>query len=241
MVRESRAEIGKKGKKEKKGKKLGDRLETIIELIGRCDAIYDIGCDHGYMALELVKRGLAKRILFSDISAPALEKAFLNAGESGLLGVSSFKVANGLDGAFPGENDAVCISGMGGIAVAGILERAPLLRCNIVVQANTEIVFLRRALQKMGYAIIDERIVRDKGRLYQIMRLAAGEMRLSEAEEMLGPILLRQKPDVLGQYVQRQIILLERALKGAKDDAKDSAPLLRELEIMKEVEKWLAK
>ncbi len=238
MAKESRAEIGNKGKK---GKRLGDRLEAIIELIGQCGAIYDVGCDHGYMALELVKRGLAKRIFFSDISAPALEKAFINARERGLLGVSSFKVANGLEGANPGENDAVCISGMGGVAVAEILESAPPLRSKIVVQANTEIVFLRKALQNMGYAITDERIVRDNGRFYQIMKLAAGKMQLSEAEEMLGPILLRQKPEALEKYVQRQIMLLERALEGAKDDVVDRVPILRELEIMKEVEAWLAK
>jgi tRNA (adenine22-N1)-methyltransferase len=227
-----------RGKRERKP---GARLEAIIELIGQCNNIYDVGCDHGYMSLELVKRGLAKRIKFSDISAPALEKAFLNAQESGLLEKASFRVADGLEGESPGEGDAVCISGMGGIAVAEILERAPLLQSKTVVQPNTEIAFLRRALQKMGYGIDDERMVFDNGRFYQVIKLSAGEMQLSKAEELLGPVLLRQKPEILGRYVQRQIMLLERALEGAKDDPQDSVPILSELKIMKEAKSWLAK
>ena len=222
---------------------LGERLESIIELIGSCDAVYDIGCDHGYMSIELAQRGFAGRIFFSDISAMALEKARVHAREAGLDGIATFAVADGLGDAAPTEKDAVCISGMGGHAVADILESAGVtLPCKVIIQANTEVGVLRGRLEMLGYEIEDERIVYERGRYYQIMRLAgkvAGKMRLTETQRLLGPVLLEKKSAVLLKYVERRIALLEKALYGAKADEEDAAAITHELELMKEARGWI--
>ena len=51
------------------------RIDKIVSKIPQCDILADIGCDHGYIGVSALKQGVAKKCLFSDISAPSLNKS----------------------------------------------------------------------------------------------------------------------------------------------------------------------
>ena len=37
---------------------LSDRMRAVVGLVEACDCIADIGCDHGYLAIEALKKGI---------------------------------------------------------------------------------------------------------------------------------------------------------------------------------------
>ena len=46
--------------------KLGDRLQALADFVPQGSRVADIGTDHGYLAVELVKSGKAKFVVASD-------------------------------------------------------------------------------------------------------------------------------------------------------------------------------
>ncbi|MBO4883319.1 MAG: tRNA (adenine(22)-N(1))-methyltransferase TrmK, partial [Lachnospiraceae bacterium] len=64
--------------------RLSDRLENILELVPGGLACADIGCDHGFMAIELVSRGISPKVIASDLRTGPLERARENIEKAGL-------------------------------------------------------------------------------------------------------------------------------------------------------------
>ena len=81
-----------------------------------------------------------------------------------------------------------------------------------------------------GYAILREALVRDRGTLYPVMEVTAGEMRLTEGQIWGGAGLLR---DPLGErYIIERIIRLQGAVAGSnrsdRPEDKEKAERLRD-------------
>ena len=55
--------------------KLPERLETIISMVPKCGTVADIGCDHAYVSIALVERGIAEHAIACDINAGPLKHA----------------------------------------------------------------------------------------------------------------------------------------------------------------------
>ena len=130
----------------------------------------DIGCDHGRLSVALLQQGRADRVIASDIST---ELAALCGLGSRLTTVLS----DGMAHLGPDEADAIAICGMGGELIARILEaNLPAVknaRC-ITMQPMRGIEELRQFLRKNEFRIIDERLVLDAGRIYQIIGAKSG-------------------------------------------------------------------
>ena len=46
-----------------------DRLKKIFNLLSDCEVFADIGCDHGYVAKEMLVSGKCKRVIVSVLVA----------------------------------------------------------------------------------------------------------------------------------------------------------------------------
>ena len=46
-----------------KARPMMDRLEAVFDIVPLAESIADIGTDHGYLAVELIVRGKAKRVI----------------------------------------------------------------------------------------------------------------------------------------------------------------------------------
>lgn len=187
--------------------KLSGRLLAIAEMVPRVDTVADIGCDHGKLAVWLVKNGRARRAVCGDISAPSLEKARKKATEEGLSDRISARVGSGLSVLAPGEADAAVIAGMGGELIASILEgdigKAPDV---LVLSCHSMADVLRGWLADNGFYFEDEVLVEEGRHFYPIMRVRRGESRaLSLSEREFGPVLLRKKPKALRRLLDRRI------------------------------------
>ena len=150
----------------------------------------DVGTDHGYIPVCLRQRGVIDRAIASDIGREPLEHARRTAEEYGVGGID-LRLCAGLDAIAPEECDTVLIAGMGGETIWGILAAAPWTRDGrhtLLLQPQTKIEELRLRLCENGYAVTREHLVRDKGKLYVVMTVTAGERYSPGAEQLYGEV-----------------------------------------------------
>ena len=156
---------------------LQPRLALLASLVPQGAVLADVGTDHGYIPVCLRQRGVIDRAIASDIGREPLEHARRTAEEYGVGGID-LRLCAGLDAIAPEECDTVLIAGMGGETIWGILAAAPWTRDGrhtLLLQPQTKIEELRLRLCENGYAVTREHLVRDKGKLYVVMTVTAGE------------------------------------------------------------------
>ena len=105
--------------------KLSKRIYKLAESITYGCTAADIGTDHGYVPMLLIKTERSPHVIMSDISADSLSKAketFSLTGLSDKVKESDFRVGDGLSVLKKGEVDELIIAGLGGHTIARILE-----------------------------------------------------------------------------------------------------------------------
>ncbi len=198
---------------------LDARLRAAADWVAPCQTCADIGCDHGRFGAVLLTENRCRFLLAADVSEKALGKACARLSVLGLLPRAALAAADGLDAldALPGGRaDTVCILGMGGETIAGILRRGPdrLLGATLVLGPQTELPLVRAALQEIGYRVSDERVADTGGRLYLLLRATPapeGATPYTERELLLGPRLLAERPESWKPWLVRRCRLLTEA------------------------------
>ena len=121
---------------------LGARLALAAELVRHTRCAADIGTDHGYLIVDLVRSGRIERGLACDIRPDPLSKAVRQITAAGLQEKITAVLTDGLVGIDGSEVDDVVIAGMGGDLISTIIDRAPWLRDpakHLVLQPMTRI------------------------------------------------------------------------------------------------------
>jgi len=216
---------------------LDPRLSMIAEMLGVCSCCADIGSDHGRLGAFLLQNGQCGRMCLTDISDASLQKARKLIALLGLEGKVDFCVGDGAL-ALNRAVDAAVIAGMGGETIAHILETASgrLDGAKLILQPNVAAPQLRERMNKIGWKIVDEKLVRDGRRIYIIIEAVEGDQRLTEAETVVGPVLLKDKPELLKDYAAFRLRVLKKAFEGASrgDDQADIDLLSGEIRIWEE-------
>ena len=151
-----------------------NRLQRIAGMIRHGDRVADIGTDHAYLPVFLIKEGISSMAFACDVSDGPLENAKKTIEKSGVSGITLRK-GDGLDAVSPEEVDTVVIAGMGGDLIARILESSPWIkndRYELVLQPMTAVEDLREYLCKNGFAIQKEEAVSAHNRIYTAMKVA---------------------------------------------------------------------
>jgi len=152
--------------------KLSKRLSLIASFVPQNSRVCDIGTDHGYLAIELIKSGKAKYVIAADIAEKPLKNAEKNISLSGVKNIS-LRLCDGLSGISPDETDTVIIAGMGGEVIADILNKGQKVAkrdgISIILQPTTSPEALRRFLYGNGYKIVTEKALTENGKLYSVM------------------------------------------------------------------------
>lgn len=181
---------------------LGARKEAICALTPRCDVVAEIGADHGITSAHLLRQGICRRIVVTDISAASLDKAKRLFALHRLADAAEFCVADGID-ALQASVDAIIIAGMGAGTIVEIL-RAGLDKvgqATLVLQANTDVEMLRGWLVSHGFVIMDEALALDRGRFYVVLSAQMGQVAYTDKELYLGPCLLHKKGELYVRYL----------------------------------------
>ena len=158
--------------------KLPERLETIISMVPKCDTAADIGCDHAYVSIALVERGIAKRAIACDINTGPLKHAEENIRTAGVEEKIETRLCDGLSGVKAGEADTVIIAGMGGMLMEKILDGRLKDFPNYVLSPQLDIPHFRHFLIDHGCTIEDEQMVEEDGKFYVVMQVKCNRREL---------------------------------------------------------------
>lgn len=152
--------------------KLSRRLTQILEKIPRGSRLADIGSDHALLPVAAVESGAAIQAIAGEVNPGPYDAAVKQVIESGMTDVISVRRGDGLNVLSAGEADVITIAGMGGSLIAAILDRgidklAGVRR--LVLQPNVGEDILRRWLYSHGWVLIEEMILEEDGKIYEVL------------------------------------------------------------------------
>lgn len=211
---------------------ISPRLLACAEYIHPGDVVADVGCDHGYLGIHLLTKGIAKAIIASDINEGPLQAARRNARKYGTESKMSFHLSAGVCNV-PRDFTVMVCAGMGADTMVSILEDAPWLkdsRYRLILQCQSKTPVLRRYLSENGWQITEESVLRDGRFLYTVMEVhwKPEAPHLSIGQWYLPPALLCNSDPETAEYVFRVLEGLRLAVFHRDDPEKKLA--LEELE-----------
>lgn len=152
---------------------LSSRLEAACRFVNPNDRVADIGCDHGYLGIYLLKNDIASFVYASDINEGPLKAAIFNAEKFGVRDRIQFFLSDGVK-KLPRDFDTLVCAGMGGDTMISILEAAPWLKSEkyrLILQCQSKRPELRKYLSEQGWFIREEVVVKDGKFLYTVMEV----------------------------------------------------------------------
>ena len=134
---------------------LSNRLLACCGYVKPGDRVADVGCDHGYLGIYLLKNGIASAVIASDVREMPLQSAVRNAEKFGVKEHMSFYLSDGIRDV-PREFDCMVCAGMGADTMMSILDAATWLkseRYRLILQCQSKRPELRRYLYRQGHAL----------------------------------------------------------------------------------------
>ena len=208
----------------KKRKRIPKRMLAIANLVDNSKVLADVGCDHAYISINLLEKGKVDRIIASDLREGPLNIAKDNIKLEGFEERIETRLCAGLCGYEAGEVDTILISGMGGMLVKEILsESIDVVRRadTLILEPQSDLRVVRAYLKDIGFEIIDEDMLNEGGKYYQIMKAVKSKERMevcddigAMAENEFGPILIKKKHPVLLEFLKKRKNHFERLLQN---------------------------
>lgn len=221
---------------------LSNRLLACCDYVSPGDRVADIGCDHGYLGIYLLKNGIAGSVIASDIHEMPLQSALHNAVKFGVKDRMTFYLSDGAR-SIPREFDVLVCAGMGGDTMISILEAAPWLRSGhyrLILQCQSKRPELRRYLSQQGFSIRRETLAQDGKFLYPVMEVVyAPGQTLTAAECYITPALLASGSPLLPAFLDRVTGGLQQTVEGLSrsggEKYEEYRAILRELRKLEEI------
>lgn len=228
--------------------KLTPRLQSIANHIPKNTVCADIGTDHAYIPIYIVKNAISHKVIATDINKGPLARAKKQIQKEGLESQIETRLGNGLDVIGLFEVDTVIIAGMGGSLIKNILdankERAKTIK-TFILQPMIGQRELREYLIKNKFKTIKEDLVQENRRFYEIIIAEQGSQEIKkdiyldisesliESKHALLPSFIDLKKEELLKIIHQcegeDSIYAEEKLKVCRDKLKD----------LKEVERCL--
>lgn len=152
---------------------LSVRLKTVAEAVTKGNRVADIGTDHGYVPIYLVKNKLSPGGIAMDVNKGPLEKAQEHIREEKLGGKIATRLGNGLAPLESEETDTVVIAGMGGDLICKILKAKPEFLIEgkeFILQPQSEWFKVRQLLKEYHYRIEKEWFLKEDDKYYVIIK-----------------------------------------------------------------------
>ncbi len=222
------------------------RLAAVKNMVVPAGVVYDIGCDHGYVSIELALSRGAGKVYACDVNEGPLKAAALNIEAAGLSDVIETRLSDGLHNIDNADApDAIVIAGMGGRLMSRILtegKETVMKASQLVLQPQSEIFLVRKWLRDNGFSIYREQSVLDSEKYYFVIDArkssdeTAGGCNVSDADlqeiyDNYSFYLIDKKDSLLKEYLKRNLANNLRYLEGIELSRQE--PLLRENRLIK--------
>lgn len=206
---------------------LGSRLKTVADFVPPKSIIADIGTDHGYLPIELIKSGKCPKAIAGDVNEGPYLAAKRSVRDAGLLSKIDIRLGSGLSILQKNEVDIAIFCGMGGNLIRQLLTDEPDIVNSLkglILQPQQGYSALRHYLYEINWHIADEAIAKEDGRIYQIIYAVPGKADMpSKIEFEIGPILNSKRPPLFAEMVNEFITKANRSLKDMNKSEKARA------------------
>lgn len=199
---------------------ISNRLKTIANFVPKNSIVADIGTDHGYIPIYLIRKMISKKVIATDISKASLNKTIQSIKGTKIEKKISTRLGNGLEVIKPFEVDTVIMAGMGGILIRDILEKDKDTAhsiCNFILQPMVASKELREYLMDNNYEIVDEELVKEDGRFYEILYAKKGLAYIDDDIYLeIGKKLIEKQDPLLKEFLEYKILMIKEVLEKIK-------------------------
>lgn len=198
--------------------KMNLRLNTLAQMVDQGARIADIGTDHAYLPIQLVKEGKVDYAIASDVAAGPLENAEKDIVTAGLKNKIETRLGSGLETISKEDRiDTVVIAGMGGKLMTNILNEAWSKNfhfATLILEPNVREPGVREWLSLHRYQIINEKIIAEAGHIYELIKAQEVENAISLTDKQIffGPKILKEKNRVFYQKWRDQLAYHQKLL-----------------------------
>lgn len=181
---------------------LSKRLLKVAELVKPNEVVLDIGSDHAYLPIYLVKEHVVPAAIAGEVAQLPYENAIEQVTIHGLTDKIAIRLGNGFDVLAVGEEvGTAMICGMGGALIADIIKKGvenDKISENtlLILQPNNNHAALRKTLMEQQFKIEEEVIVKENQKYNEIIaaRQSSEPIFYSEEDFIFGPVFLEKKP-----------------------------------------------
>ena len=110
----------------------------------------------------------------------------------------------------------IVIAGMGGQTIVNILKAHPeklISVQTIIIDAHTAVPLARKEICQMGFAIADEKIVKEDDIFYEVIKFIKAEKAIISDEDLeFGPILRQEKSATFKEKYQNRIYEIDNII-----------------------------
>lgn len=186
------------------------RLERVSANIPAGARLADIGSDHGYLPVALMRRGLITAAVAGEVATTPFHAAQRTVRDNGLEHQITVRLADGLAAIEADDGiTAISVCGMGGETIRDILEsgkRHLSGQERLILQPNGGEQPLRQWLMDNDYSILSEELLRENRFYYEIIVAERAEAVVYTAEQLyFGPLQMQARSPVFIAKWQRML------------------------------------
>ncbi len=205
---------------------MNTRIEKIAEMVKPGMVIADIGTDHAFLPILLIRNGISEKVYACDIGEGPLKQAKANIAREGLSDRIITVLSDGFDNV-PEDAEGAVLAGMGYYTAAAILEKAmdrlPAFR-QIIVEVNRNVREMRQWISDHHFTIEDEECIYDRSFGYIAISFTAAEHEpYSDEDILLGPVLRTKNSESYWEYCRKQTGRLDIVIAHTRDTEKKEA------------------
>ena len=211
--------------------KLDERLQAIAAMVPRGKTIADIGTDHAYLPVYLIKTGHIAAAIASDLHEGPYRAAKKTVLAAGLEQSIDVRLGAGLEIIAPYEAEILVMAGMGGSNMINILSEKREVAASferLILQPMTYEAGVREYLTNNGWGIVDETLCLSDRKIYQI--IAAEKNPASQIDPVffeVGPKLWEARHPLLKIMLAEQIAHFKSVARSMQKSAAPETKLKR--------------
>lgn len=206
---------------------LGPRLALCAQLVRGGYPLCDVGTDHAYLPIWLLKSGKVPQAVACDLREGPLAAAAANARRYQVEDRLALRLSDGLRAVAPEEGDDLVLAGMGGELILRIVGETPWLRDpakRLVLQPMRSAPDLRRGLAGLGFQVLEEWAAQEGGRVYTAFsaQFVGGPLETDPLYPYIGK--LRPGAPEASRYAENVLRDLAGRLEGARRGRGQESP-----------------
>ena len=216
-------------------------------MVDKCGVLADIGTDHGYLPIYLIRKNIIEKAIAADISKGSCDKAYRNVVLYNMDNIIDVRCGNGLEVIGNDEDiDCIVIAGTGGLLAISILKSnvsAVSKASQLILQPQRDIDKVRQYIHSIGFKIENEDMIKEKGKYYTVIKAVKGSESFTDLENYFGRALIERKSPLLKEFAEEEHNKIINVLENMKTNNKTQdiryKELMRLLKLYEEVLKCL--